>query len=75
MSDTVNSPEPAVDESAEERPRSNRARRLRSALLLGGAALAVVMFVAASKYQPLSIKPSMWTWKDRGSDRSDCQPQ
>ncbi len=47
--------------------KSNVVRRLRRSLLVGAAALVVVLFVAASRYQPLSISPGMATWKDRGS--------
>lgn len=43
------------------------ARRLRRFLLVGVAALVVVLFVAASRYQPLSISPGLATWKYRGA--------
>ena len=36
-------------------------------MLIGGAVLVVVLFVAASRYQPLSITPGLATWNDRGS--------
>ena len=39
--------------------KSNVVRRLRRSLLVGAAALVVVLFVAASRYQPLSISPGM----------------
>lgn len=42
-------------------------RRFRRWLLVGGAALIVVLFVAASRYQPLSIRPGLATWSDRSN--------
>ena len=45
----------------------NMARQLRRLLLLGAAVGLVVLFVAASRYQPLSITPGVAYWKTRGT--------
>jgi hypothetical protein len=64
---TESSPEFVAPDGTGAVARPGFLRRLRRSLLIGGAVLAVVLFVAASRYQPLSITPGMAGVKDRGS--------